>query len=95
MPGYAGSLSASLPGSSGAAWERLGAELVLSGLVAATYFAAMERKWTGAAPAFLGAAYCAASFVSVSTSIFYITVRQGNKLSIRCGTTYSSHHFES
>ncbi|XP_026319880.1 neurogenic protein big brain isoform X2 [Hyposmocoma kahamanoa] len=65
VPGYAGSLSASLPGGGGAAWERLGAELVLSGLVAATYFAAMERKWTGAAPALLGAAYCAASFVSM------------------------------
>lgn len=66
MPGYAGSLSAALPGVGGAAWERLGAELVLSGLVAAAYFAAMERKWTGAAPALLGTAYCAASFVSVS-----------------------------
>lgn len=69
MPGYAGGLSASLPGGgsvTGAAWERLGAELVLSALVAAAYFAAMERRWTGAAPALLGAAYCAASFVSVS-----------------------------
>nr|XP_034831524.1 neurogenic protein big brain [Maniola hyperantus] len=67
IPGYAGGLSASLPGGagSGAAWERLGAELLLSGLVAAAYFAAMERRWTGAAPALLGAAYCAASFVSM------------------------------
>ncbi|VVC92631.1 unnamed protein product [Leptidea sinapis] len=63
VPGYAGGLSASLAGGAGgAAWERLGAELVLSGLVSATYFAAMERRWTGAAPALLGAAYCAASF---------------------------------
>ncbi|KAH9628411.1 hypothetical protein HF086_015941 [Spodoptera exigua] len=68
VPGYAGGLSASLPGGgsvTGAAWERLGAELVLSALVAAAYFAAMERRWTGAAPALLGAAYCAASFVSM------------------------------
>ncbi|KAG7310389.1 hypothetical protein JYU34_003162 [Plutella xylostella] len=65
VPGYAGSLSASLPAGGGAAWERLGAELVLSGLVSATYFAAMERRWSGAAPALLGAAYCAASFVSM------------------------------
>ncbi|XP_050669619.1 neurogenic protein big brain [Leptidea sinapis] len=66
VPGYAGGLSASLAGGAGgAAWERLGAELVLSGLVSATYFAAMERRWTGAAPALLGAAYCAASFVSM------------------------------
>lgn len=70
MPGYAGSLSASLPlPSGGAAWERLGAELVLSGLVAAAYFAAMERRWSGAAPALLGAAYCAATFVSVSIKL--------------------------
>lgn len=65
VPGYAGGLSASLPGGGAAAWERLGAELVLSALVAAAYFAAMERRWTGAAPALLGAAYCAASFVSM------------------------------
>ncbi|XP_046964031.1 neurogenic protein big brain isoform X1 [Vanessa cardui] len=69
VPGYAGGLSASLPGGgvagAGAAWERLGAELLLSGLVAGAYFAAMERRWTGAAPALLGAAYCAASFVSM------------------------------
>ncbi|KAJ0182293.1 hypothetical protein K1T71_001662 [Dendrolimus kikuchii] len=65
VPGYAGSLSAALPGGGAAAWERLGTELVLSGLVAAAYFAAMERRWTGAAPALLGAAYCAASFVSM------------------------------
>ncbi|KAJ8735843.1 hypothetical protein PYW07_007463 [Mythimna separata] len=68
VPGYAGGLSASLPGGggvTGAAWERLGAELVLSALVAAAHFAAMERRWTGAAPALLGAAYCAASFVSM------------------------------
>ncbi|CAK1540296.1 unnamed protein product [Leptosia nina] len=65
VPGYAGGLSASLPGGGGAAWERLGAELLLSGLVAAAYFAAMERRWTGTAPALLGAAYCAASFVSM------------------------------
>ncbi|XP_072939819.1 neurogenic protein big brain isoform X2 [Epargyreus clarus] len=65
VPGYAGGLSAALPGGGGAAWERLGAELLLSGLVAAAYFAAMERRWTGAAPALLGAAYCAASFVSM------------------------------
>ncbi|CAH2102134.1 unnamed protein product [Euphydryas editha] len=69
IPGYAGGLSASLPGGgvagAGAAWERLGAELLLSGLVAGAYFAAMERRWTGAAPALLGAAYCAASFVSM------------------------------
>ncbi|KAM3967703.1 LOW QUALITY PROTEIN: MIP channel family protein big brain [Aphomia sociella] len=65
IPGYAGSLSASLPGGGAAAWERLGAELVLSGLIAAAYFAAMERRWTGAAPALLGVAYCAASFVSM------------------------------
>ncbi|XP_028036216.1 neurogenic protein big brain [Bombyx mandarina] len=64
VPGYGGGLSASLPGG-GAAWERLGTELVLSALVAAAYFAAMERRWTGAAPALLGAAYCAASFVSM------------------------------
>ncbi|XP_047022274.1 neurogenic protein big brain isoform X3 [Helicoverpa zea] len=68
VPGYAGGLSASLPGGggmTGAAWERLGAELVLSALVAAAHFAAMERRWTGSAPALLGAAYCAASFVSM------------------------------
>ncbi|XP_049882751.1 neurogenic protein big brain isoform X2 [Pectinophora gossypiella] len=66
VPGYAGSLSASLPGGAGgAAWERLGAELVLSALVAGAYFAAMERRWTGAAPALLGSAYCAASLVSM------------------------------
>ncbi|XP_059051173.1 neurogenic protein big brain isoform X2 [Achroia grisella] len=65
VPGYAGSLSASLPGGGAAAWERLGAELVLSALIAAAYFAAMERRWTGAAPALLGIAYCAASFVSM------------------------------
>lgn len=66
VPGYAGSLAASLPGGGAAAWERLGAELLLSGLVAAAHFAGMERRWTGATPALLGAAYCAASFVSVS-----------------------------
>ncbi|KAI5645045.1 major intrinsic protein domain-containing protein [Phthorimaea operculella] len=65
VPGYAGSLSASIPGGGGAAWERLGIELVLSGLVAGAYFAAMERRWTGAAPALIGAAYCAASLVSM------------------------------
>ncbi|XP_032528949.1 neurogenic protein big brain isoform X2 [Danaus plexippus] len=65
VPGYAGGLSASLSVGAGAAWERLGSELLLSGLVAAAYFAAMERRWTGAAPALLGAAYCAASFVSM------------------------------
>ncbi|XP_022118734.2 neurogenic protein big brain isoform X2 [Pieris rapae] len=65
VPGYAGGLSASLPAGGGAAWERLGAELLLSGLVAAAYFAAMERRWTGSAPVLLGAAYCAASFVSM------------------------------
>ncbi|XP_063548258.1 neurogenic protein big brain isoform X1 [Cydia strobilella] len=64
MPGYGGSLAAALPGA-GSAWERLGAELVLSGLVAAAYFAAMERRWSGAAPALLGSAYCAATFVSM------------------------------
>ncbi|XP_053610852.1 neurogenic protein big brain isoform X1 [Plodia interpunctella] len=65
VPGYAGSLSASLPGGGAAAWERLGAEVVLSGLVSAAYFAAMERRWSGTAPAMLGVAYCAASFVSM------------------------------
>ncbi|XP_013133346.1 PREDICTED: probable aquaporin NIP4-2 isoform X2 [Papilio polytes] len=65
VPGYAGSLAASLPGGGAAAWERLGAELLLSGLVAAAHFAGMERRWTGATPALLGAAYCAASFVSM------------------------------
>ncbi|XP_028170959.1 neurogenic protein big brain isoform X2 [Ostrinia furnacalis] len=65
VPGYAGSLSAALPGAGAAAWERLGAELVLSALVTAAYFAAMRRRWTGAAPALLGAAYTAASLVSM------------------------------
>ncbi|KAL4716857.1 hypothetical protein ACJJTC_012668 [Scirpophaga incertulas] len=67
VPGHAGSLSAALPGggAGGAAWERLGAELVLSALVTAAYCAAMERRYTGAAPALLGAAYCAAGFVSM------------------------------
>ncbi|CAG4977367.1 unnamed protein product [Parnassius apollo] len=65
VPGYAGSLAAALPGGGAAAWERLGTELVLSGLVAAAHFAAMDRRWTGSAPALLGAAYCAASFVSM------------------------------
>ncbi|KOB73385.1 Aquaporin transporter, partial [Operophtera brumata] len=63
VPGYAGSLSASLPGGGAAAWERLGAEVVLSALVASAYFAAMERRWTGSAPLLLGTAYCAASFM--------------------------------
>lgn len=77
MPGYAGSLSAALPGAGAAAWERLGAELVLSALVTGAYFAAMERRWTGAAPALVGAAYCAASLVSVSA--FYSSVAKLQK----------------
>lgn len=66
VPGYAGSLSSALPSGGAAAWERLGAEMVLSALVASAYFAAMELRWTGSAPLLLGTAYCAASFVSVS-----------------------------
>ncbi|XP_041975585.1 neurogenic protein big brain [Aricia agestis] len=63
VPGHAGGLGAALV--VGAAWERLGAELVLGGLVAAAHFAAMERRAAGSAPALLGAAYAAASFVSM------------------------------
>lgn len=73
MPGYAGGLAAALPGGvGGTSWERLGTELVLSGLITATYFAAVERRWTGTAPAMIGVAYCAASFVAVSFTMFYL-----------------------
>lgn len=79
MPGYAGSLSAALPGggAGGAAWERLGAELVLTALVAAAHGAARDRRWSGSAAALLGAAYTAASFVSVSREPTHIRPNTG------------------
>ncbi|GBP49124.1 Neurogenic protein big brain [Eumeta japonica] len=49
----------------GAAWQRLAAEAMLSALVVGAHCAAAARRWTGAAPLLHAAAYIAATLVAL------------------------------